>query len=147
MLIGAGARPAGLGVWSTLRIEAGRPVFGSDMDERTIPPEAGIVERAIDQQKGCYTGQEVIVRIRDRGHVNRQLRRLELGDVAAPPSGSELHDIDGSGKVLGEITSVAQSPAFGGVVAMAYVRRGAERVLFNGREIAVPESFPAPPRG
>lgn len=137
-LVNEGASPAGLGVWSTLRVEAGRPVFGADMDSRTMPPEAGIVERAIDESKGCYTGQEVIVRIRDRGHVNRQLRRLELGDVPAPAKGTELLAADGSGKAVGEVTSAVQSPRFGGVLAFAYVRRGVERVLLDGRELRVP---------
>ena len=141
-LVDGGACPAGLGVWSTLRVEAGRPAFGTDMDDRTIPPEAGILERAIDQTKGCYTGQEIIVRIRDRGHVNRYLRRLELGDVPAPAKGTELLAVDGSGKVVGTITSVAQSPKFGGVLALAYVRRGVDRVLHDGREVEVPDAFP-----
>jgi folate-binding protein YgfZ len=118
------------------------PVFGTDMVDRTIPPEAGILERAIDQTKGCYTGQEIIVRIRDRGHVNRYLRRLELGDVPAPAKGTELLAVDGSGKVVGEITSAAQSPKFGGVLALAYVRRGVDRVLHDGREVEVPDAFP-----
>jgi len=143
-LIDDGVRPAGLGVWSTLRVEAGRPVFGTDMHEKTLPPEAGIVERAIDQTKGCYTGQEVIVRIRDRGHVNRHLRRLELGDVPAPARGTELLSVDGSGKVVGEITSAVQSPLLGGVLVLAYVRRGTERVVVGGQEITVPDDFPAP---
>ena len=73
-LVRLGAAPTGMGVFETLRIEAGRPEFGLDMDDRTIPTEAGIDDRAIDHGKGCYTGQEVIVRIRDRGHVNRHLR-------------------------------------------------------------------------
>lgn len=137
-LVADGVCPAGLGVWSTLRVEAGRPVFGTDMDDRTLPPEAGIVERAIDQTKGCYTGQEVIVRIRDRGHVNRHLRRLELGDVPTPSKGTELLAADGSGSVVGEITSAVQSPRLGGVLALAYVRRGHELVLLDGREIVVP---------
>ena len=67
----AGAAPVGSGVWETLRIEAGLPAFGADMDGATIPVEAGLADRAIDHDKGCYTGQEVIVRIRDRG--TRQL--------------------------------------------------------------------------
>jgi folate-binding protein YgfZ len=143
-LIDADVQPAGLGVWSTLRVEAGRPVFGTDMDDRTIPPEAGIVDRAIDQNKGCYTGQEVIVRIRDRGHVNRHLRRFELGDVPAPPKGAELLATDGTEKVVGHLTSVVQSPRQGGVLALGYVRRGVDRVLLNGREISVPDDFPEP---
>ncbi len=143
-LIADGVTPAGLGVWGTLRVEAGRPVFGTDMDERTIPPEAGIVDRAIDQTKGCYTGQEVIVRIRDRGHVNRQLRRLFLGDIPAPSKGSELLAADDSGKVVGELTSVVQSPRAGGVLALAYVRRGVERARLGNVDYDVPEDFPAP---
>lgn len=142
-LVDGGARPAGLEVWSTLRVEAGRPVFGTDMDESTLPPEAGIVDRAIDQVKGCYTGQEVIVRIRDRGHVNKHLRRLDLGDVPAPAPGTELHAGDGSGKVVGEIRSVVQSPAAGGVLALAYVRRGVDEVDVAGRTVKVPDDFPA----
>jgi tRNA-modifying protein YgfZ len=136
-MLAEGATPAGLGVWSTLRVEAGRPVFGTDMDDGTLPPEAGIVDRAIDQTKGCYTGQEVIVRIRDRGHVNRHLHRLELGDVPAPSRGTELLATDGSGKVVGEVRSAVRSPKVGGVLALAYVRRGAERVLLDGREVEV----------
>lgn len=138
-LVEAGARPAGLGVWSTLRVEAGRPTFGTDMDEDTIPIEAGIADRAIDHKKGCYTGQEVIVRIRDRGHVNRHLRRLALGDIPTPASGTELLAADGSGKVAGRITSAVQSPQRGGVVALAYVARGTGSVLLDGREIPIPE--------
>ena len=137
-LVEDGVRPAGLGVWSTLRVEAGRPTFGTDMDEDTIPAEAGISERAIDHAKGCYTGQEVIVRIRDRGHVNRNLRRLDLGDVPTPARGTELLAADGSGKAAGRITSAVQSPKHGGVIVLAYVARGAESVQLDGREIAVP---------
>ena len=137
-LVEDGAVPAGLGVWSTLRVEAGRPAFGTDMDDRTIPVEAGIHDRAIDHQKGCYTGQEVIVRIRDRGHVNRHLRRLELGEVPTPASGTELYGTDESGKVVGHVTSAVQSPRHGGVLALAYIRRGVETVTLDGREITVP---------
>lgn len=135
----AGVSPAGLGVWSTLRVEAGRPVFGTDMDERTIPIEAGIHDRAIDYNKGCYTGQEVIVRIRDRGHVNRHLRSLELGEGPTPSKGLELFvPGDAGGKVVGTITSAVQSPRRGGVLALAYVRRGVEAIEYDGKTIAVP---------
>jgi folate-binding protein YgfZ len=143
-LVEAGARPSGTDVWSTLRVEAGRPVFGTDMDGDTLPPEAGIEDRAIDHTKGCYTGQEVIVRIRDRGHVNKKLRRLELGDVPTPAGGADLLATDGSGKSIGRVTSAVQSPKHGGVVALAYVARGHETVLLDGREIAVPHEIPVP---
>ena len=125
VLVVEGARPAGLGVWSTLRVEAGRPAFGTDMDQDTIPVEAGIQDRAIDYAKGCYTGQEVIVRIRDRGHVNRGLRQLMLGDVPAPHRGAELY-VEGTEKPVGHVTSAVQSPRFGQTVALGYVKRGVE---------------------
>jgi folate-binding protein YgfZ len=137
-LVKAGARPAGEAVWTTLRVEAGRPEFGVDMDADTIPTEAGIEDRAIDHAKGCYTGQEVIVRIRDRGHVNRRLVRLELGDAPTPARGTELLAADGSGKVVGRVTSAVESPEHGGALALAYVARGHDAVLLDGREVAVP---------
>lgn len=128
MLVSQGATAAGLGVWSTLRVEAGRPVYGTDMDDGTIPVEAGIHDRAIDYEKGCYTGQEVIVRIRDRGHVNRELRQLMLGDIPAPAPGAELFHAgaDEDAKAVGRITSAVESPKFGQVVALGYVKRGVE---------------------
>jgi folate-binding protein YgfZ len=144
-LVRDGAVPAGLGVWKTLGIEAGRPSFGTDMDDGTLPPEAGIVDRAIDQTKGCYTGQEVIVRIRDRGHVNRHLRRLDLGDLPSPAPGTELFTDEG--KAVGSITSAVESPRAGGVLAFAYVRRGVRSVRVaspDGPGVAVPEGSPEP---
>ena len=118
---GAGVAHIGSGVWESLRIEAGRPAFGADLTDQVIPIEAGIQARAIDYEKGCYTGQEVIVRLRDRGHVNRHLRRLRLGDGPTPPAGTELWRSDGE-KVVGMITSAAMSPRMGSV-ALGYVRR------------------------
>ena len=133
----AGAVEATQGDWETLRVESGRPAFGVDMTDATIPVEAGIHDRAIDYDKGCYTGQEVIVRIRDRGHVNRHLRRLLLGDVPAPEPGTELFAPGGGDKAVGWITSAVVSPREGGVVALAYVRRGTARVTFGSGEVAV----------
>lgn len=134
-----GATPAGLGVWATLRVEGGRPVFGTDMDEGTLPPEAGIVDRAIDHAKGCYTGQEVIVRIRDRGHVNRTLRLLGLGELPTPSPGTHLMSTDGSAKVVGEVRSSVQSPRFGATVALAYVRRGVTDFELMGNRLQLDE--------
>lgn len=121
-LVRLGAAPTGMGVFETLRIEAGRPEFGLDMDDRTIPTEAGIDVRAIDHGKGCYTGQEVIVRIRDRGHVNRNLRGLLLGDAPTPAPGTRLYR-ETQAKPVGHVTSAAMSPAFGQGIALGFVRR------------------------
>jgi folate-binding protein YgfZ len=105
-----------------LRIEKGRPQFGVEMDSDTLPPEAGVQERSIDHLKGCYTGQEVIVRIRDRGHVNRQLRGVLLGD--APPPERDLHlFLSGKEEAIGVVRSAVPSPGFGQTIALAYVRR------------------------
>ncbi len=116
-----GAAPVGWAVWETLRIEAGLPAFGVDMDGTTIPVEAGLLDRAFDHDKGCYTGQEVIVRIRHRGRVNWHLRALRFGD-AAPAAGQRLFDAGGT-KARGRVTSVAQSPRFGQAIGLGYVRR------------------------
>ena len=123
-LRGHGAVPVGSGVWHTLRVEAGFPQFGVDMDDGTIPVEAGLVDVAFDHDKGCYTGQEVIVRIRHRGRVNWHLRALRFGDVAARP-GDQLFEAGGT-KVRGRVTSVADSPRLGQVIGLGYVRREVE---------------------
>jgi folate-binding protein YgfZ len=119
---GAGLTPAELDV---LRIEAGRPAWDADLGEDTLPPEAGIDGRAIDHTKGCYTGQEVIVRIRDRGHVNRRLRGIRLGAAPLPARGTELWS-EGRDRPVGAITSAAASPRAGEGLALGYVRREVE---------------------
>jgi folate-binding protein YgfZ len=122
----AGARPVGFGALETLRIEAGRPRYGIDLTEETIPTEAyesaGLMARAISFNKGCYTGQEVIVRIAHRGHVNRHLRGVRLGDSPAPaPRTPFIHSE--TGKDVGWVTSAAFSPRLGETVALGYLRR------------------------
>jgi folate-binding protein YgfZ len=104
------------------RIEAGRPEFLIDMDAETIPLEAGIGPRAISFTKGCYVGQEVIVRVvhRGGGRVARRLVGVRAnGNQVFPSKASLRHD----GKNVGHITSAAWSPRLGAVVALAYVRR------------------------
>jgi folate-binding protein YgfZ len=105
-----------------LRIEAGVPVFHRDMDEDTIPLEAGIESRAISMTKGCYVGQEVIVRVLHRGHgrVAKKLVGLALGGESIPARGAAVMSAD---RAIGEITSAVRSPALGKPVALAYVQR------------------------
>ncbi len=119
-----GAMPVGSGVWHTLCVEAGFPRFGADMDDGTIPVEAGLVDVAFDHDKGCYTGQEVIVRIRHRGRVNWHLRALRFGSTPARP-GDQLFEAGGT-KVRGRVTSVADSSRFGQTIGLGYVRREVE---------------------
>lgn len=127
----AGAHPGDLDDLMVLRVEAGQPAFGLDMDDGVIPTEAGIEDRVIDHAKGCYTGQEVIVRIRDRGHVNRRLRRVTLGEMPVPPEspqgGFSSRDlfITGREKPAAELRSVVRSPRFNQTVGLAYLRRDA----------------------
>jgi folate-binding protein YgfZ len=101
-----------------MRIEAGTPAFGKEIDERILPAEAGLVERAVDLEKGCYPGQEPIARLHYRGHANRGLRVLRLETKELPPPDAEIRLGE---KVVGRVTSAA--PSNGGVVALGYVRR------------------------
>jgi len=106
----------------TLRIEAGRPAFGVDMDTETIPLEAGIEERAISYTKGCYVGQEVIVRVTTRGHgrVARRLVGLVVEGDRVPARGETLRAGD---REVGHVTSATWSPALGRPIALGYVQR------------------------
>jgi folate-binding protein YgfZ len=105
-----------------LRIEAGIPKFHRDMDEETIPLEAGIEGRAISLTKGCYVGQEVIIRVLHRGHgrVARKLVGLTLDQSAVPPAGAT---VTADARDVGAITSSAFSPALQKAIALAYVHR------------------------
>ena len=102
-----------------LRIRARTPRAGRELDDRVLPAEAGLDERAVSFTKGCYPGQEPVARLHYRGHPNRGLRALELEGDELPAYDAEL-TLDG--KVVGRVTSAVRDPA-GGVAALAYVRR------------------------
>jgi folate-binding protein YgfZ len=131
----AGSIPLTPEFFEALRIDAGRPAFGVDMTEETIPLEAGLLDRAISTTKGCYVGQEIIIRILHRGggRVAKRLVRIEFdpSESAVPSSGSSIL-IDG--KDAGRVTSAALSPATGRLVALGYVHRD---VAEAGREVRV----------
>ncbi|HML96356.1 MAG TPA: aminomethyltransferase family protein [Thermodesulfobacteriota bacterium] len=114
-----GLEPVGSRALDVLRVEAGIPMYGRDMDEDTIPIEAGIWS-ALSFEKGCYIGQEVVARIKWRGHVNRHLSGIVLEKGYTPSAGDEIF---GGGKKIGRITSPAFSPALGRNIALGYVRR------------------------
>ena len=107
----------------TLRIEAGRPRFTVDMDQETIPLEAGIDKRAISYTKGCYPGQEVIIRIvhRGQGRVAKRLVGLVLSGAEVPPAGALLKSGE---RDAGRVTSAVWSPRLGAPIALAYALRG-----------------------
>ena len=123
LLAGAGAVRATEEDAEIVRIESGRPRFGADMDEETLPLEAGLEDRAISRTKGCYVGQEVIVRVIDRGHgrVARRLVGFTLSAAATPPSpGSRVVAGD---KDVGRVTSSTFSPALARPIALGYIHR------------------------
>lgn len=118
-LVAAGARPVGVAAREALRIEAGWPRYGQDVDAGVLLPEIPL-EPFVSYTKGCYIGQEVVVRIRDRGHVNRHLRGLVIDAVTVPPAGATVLDGDVD---VGRVTSAAWSPGQSRPVALAFVRR------------------------
>jgi folate-binding protein YgfZ len=122
-LVNAGAVPVAAADVDTVRVERGRPRWGADMDTETIPLEAGLEDRAISRTKGCYVGQEVIVRVIDRGHgrVARRLVGLAFDPSAAVPSAGS--QIVSANRDVGRVTSAVWSPALARPIALAYVHR------------------------
>ena len=118
-LVGAGARPVSPAAFESLRIEAGTPMFGADADESVMLPEVPFESR-VSYTKGCYLGQEVVVRIRDRGHVNRMLRGLVVEGAAVPSRGARVVAGDTE---IGHVTSAAWSFGLERPIALAFVRR------------------------
>jgi folate-binding protein YgfZ len=129
----SGAVPTTLETVEVLRVEAGYPRFGIDMTTDTIPLEAGLEASAISFTKGCYVGQEVIVRVLHRGHgrVARRLVGLVLEDGPTPGA----HDpILSAGSQAGEVTSAAESPLVSKSIALGYVQR---ELANEGTEVTI----------
>jgi folate-binding protein YgfZ len=122
-LMAEGARPVGEEAADTLRIEAGIPKLGVDMDDKTIPLEANLEQTHISHHKGCYVGQEVIARITARGHTNRALTGLIVESSVLPRAGDRIHPTgEDSEREIGWVTSACHSPSLGRSIALAYVR-------------------------
>ena len=117
-LVQAGATVVSQATFQTLRIEAGSPLFGKDMDESNVVSETNLDE-AISFTKGCYIGQEIIARIKYRGHVAKKLTGL-LFDADIPVEVSSA--IKSGGKEIGRVTSATYSPTLKRTVALGYVR-------------------------
>ncbi|HXB63927.1 MAG TPA: folate-binding protein [Solirubrobacteraceae bacterium] len=124
-LLDAGAAPASEVAAEIVRVERGRPRYGVDIDDTTIPQEAGLNEHAVSFTKGCYVGQETVARLHYRGKPNRHLRGLRfapLGEAAIHPEpGEELRLGE---RVVGRLGSVVESPRLG-TIGLALVRREA----------------------
>jgi folate-binding protein YgfZ len=121
-LAAAGAVEADAATAETIRIESGTPLFHRDMDEATIPLEANLESRAISFSKGCYVGQEVVIRVLHRGHgrVARKLVGMLVGGGDVPASGTTIRSGD---REIGAVTSSTWSPALQRPIALGYVQR------------------------
>ena len=115
----AGA-PAGMEAVNSLRLEYGTPWFGEDFGDQQIPHEAGLENSHISYEKGCYTGQEIVERVRSRGHVNRRLALLQFDAAGAPARGTKLL---AGGAEVGHLTSTGFSPQLGRTIGLGYLRR------------------------
>ncbi|MBK9119009.1 MAG: folate-binding protein YgfZ [Phycisphaerales bacterium] len=115
----SGARPAGAAAFDTLRIEAGQPVYGHDIDESVLPPETGLVEEGISYTKGCYLGYEIMERMRSRGALPRRLVRLVTPVTLALPLPTPLRLGDTE---VGRVTSLVPHPQQPQSVGLGYVK-------------------------
>ena len=133
----AGLPRAGHEATEALRIEDGQPLWGVDYDEANLPQETGI-ENAVDYEKGCYLGQEIVARLHYRGQPARRMCRLTFEPGYTPAAGTE---IEFDGRAVGEVTSVARSPTDDDAIGLALLpRRVVEalpeaRVRIEGREV------------
>lgn len=115
-----GGTTAGMEALNSVRLESGTPWLGVDFDDKHIPHEAGLEHSHINYEKGCYTGQEIVERVRSRGQVNRRLTELQFSGSTAPPPGTKIvHD----GQEVGTVTSTGYSPRLGRAIGLGYVRR------------------------
>lgn len=142
-----GGGPAGYAALNGLRLEQGIAWYGYDFGDGEIPHEAGLENSHISYAKGCYTGQEIVERVRSRGHVNRKRVGVAFGGEAIPPAGSEL---TANAAAAGRVTRAAFSYALNRPIAMAYLRRESSapgsKVSWSGGEgevIALPISKPS----
>ncbi|MDQ3474580.1 MAG: aminomethyltransferase family protein [Acidobacteriota bacterium] len=118
-LLLAGVRPVGYDALEILRVEAGIPRYSQDMDEATVITETNL-DDAVSYTKGCYVGQEIIARIKYRGHVAKKLRGLVFEKPAMVASGTSIKSKDD--KDIGQVTSSAYSPHLGRRLALAYIK-------------------------
>ena len=115
----AGARPVGYAALEILRIEAGVPRYGVDMDESNVVTETAL-DDAVSYTKGCYVGQEIIARIKYRGHVAKKLTGVVFEQPVKVAVDATIDSADG--KEAGRITSVTYSPRLGRTIALAYLK-------------------------
>jgi aminomethyltransferase len=116
----AGGRATGYQAMNALRLEQGSPWFGYDFGDKQIPHEAGLEHSHISYTKGCYTGQEIVERVRSRGQVNRVRVLMKFNSNEPPAAGTALM---ADGKEAGHVTRTAFSPALQSAIGMGHIRR------------------------
>ncbi len=121
-LAGRGAVPVSLQAYETARVAAGVPRFGLDITPENFPAEAGILERAVSFEKGCYPGQETVARMHYRGHPNKKLHRFVLEGSSPSPA----TPISQNEKQVGKVTSLTPLPVNGETFALGYLSRNAD---------------------
>jgi folate-binding protein YgfZ len=137
-----GGAPTGLEAFNSIRLECGTPWFGRDYGDQQIPHEAGLELSHINYEKGCYTGQEIVERVRSRGHVNRRLTELRFEAAEAPAPGAKL--VLG-GNEVGNVTSTAFSPKLGWPIGLGYLRREHSAIGTRLEASGIPTEVIAPP--
>jgi folate-binding protein YgfZ len=129
-----GLRPVGWAMFNATRVEAGRPLYGIDFTDASLPAETGQFDRAVSVTKGCYLGQEVVARMYARQQVAKALVGLRMVEDALPTAGAEI--LNSEGVQVGTVTSSTLSPVLGGAcLALGTVKKG----FFDpGTELKVP---------
>ena len=139
-----GGGPVGYEALNVLRLEEGVAWYGVDFDENQIPHQAALETTHISYTKGCYTGQEIVERVRSRGQIQRRRVMLRFAGDAIPRAGEPLFAGDAE---IGFVTRAARSPKFCAVIGMGYVRReqmdAGSKVKWSGGEAEIFE-LPAP---
>ncbi|HTC64020.1 MAG TPA: glycine cleavage T C-terminal barrel domain-containing protein [Candidatus Saccharimonadales bacterium] len=138
-----GGAPVGMEALNSVRLESGVAWFGHDYDDRQIPHEAGLELSHISYEKGCYTGQEIVERVRSRGHANRRLAELKFPVDEAAAADTKLIF---AGNEIGSVTSSGFSPILGQPIGLGYVRREHSAVGTQLNASGIPAEVIAPPR-
>jgi len=133
------APPVGRRATTAVRVEAGEPVMGIDVDTSTIPQECGFIDESVSFTKGCYLGQELVARIDTRGHVNRWLAGIRILTNTVPPQGAEIAS---GGKIVGTFTSPSESLTLRSPIGLSLIRRE----VAPGDQVDVRWTFDGEPR-